>query len=62
EPETLNALLHWAGASEFALTDEFDLSHHRETQLNQLADAIEQHLDMEAVINLLSPRLADFSS
>lgn len=60
--EALNALLQWAGHAEFALTETVDLYQHRETQLNRLADAIEQHLEIEALANILHPSLVDFYS
>jgi adenosylcobyric acid synthase len=43
-PSALTVLLAWAGLAPEANT-RFDLSTHRETQLNRLADTLEQHLD-----------------
>ncbi|SFR58733.1 cobyric acid synthase [Thiomicrospira sp. ALE5] len=50
QPEALQTLLNWAGLAE---TETFDLNQQREQQLNRLADTLEQHLDLENILNLL---------
>ena len=47
--EACNAILDWAGTK---LTETFDINEQREEQLNRLADAIEDSLDMEAIIEI----------
>ncbi|MBN2647281.1 MAG: cobyric acid synthase [Thiotrichales bacterium] len=49
-PLALQALLNWAGLTE---SSPFDLNQMREAQLERLADTLEQHLDMPALLNLL---------
>lgn len=49
-PEALQALLTWAGLRE---TDTFDINAVREQQLERLADTLEEHLAMPAVLDLL---------
>ncbi len=44
-----DAILDWAGTK---LTQTFDINQQREEQLERLADAIEESLDMEALINI----------
>ncbi len=50
-PEALQAILEWAGLGKSAF---FDLAEHRETQLNWLAQALEKHCQIEAVLNLMN--------
>jgi len=50
EPESLQALLDWAGAD---ATEKFDVSLQREKQLERLADAIEESLDMDKIFNII---------
>ena len=47
--EACNAILDWAGTK---LTEIFDINKQREEQLDRLADAIEESLDMETVISI----------
>lgn len=51
EREACNALLQWAGLEQVDSPDYHTL---RESELNRLADIIEQHLDLHAVENLKS--------
>jgi adenosylcobyric acid synthase len=50
QPCALSALLHWAG---LVNPLKFDLNQQREQQINRLADCLEQHLDLEKIIQLL---------
>ena len=47
--EALKALLDWAGVKTH---QDFDINIQREQQLERLADAIEEHLDMEKIIGI----------
>jgi adenosylcobyric acid synthase len=49
EPQALEALLDWAGAT---VTQNFDINKQREQQLERLADAIEDNLDMKAILSI----------
>ncbi len=49
EPKALQALLDWAGAKTIQT---FDINLQREKQLERLADAIEEHLDMDNILDL----------
>ena len=50
EPQALTALLDWAGATTM---QSFDINTQREQQLERLADAIEEHLDMKATLAII---------
>jgi len=50
EPAALRELLHWAGAE---TTQEFDINSQREDQLERLADAIEEHLIMDKILEMV---------
>ncbi|WFE68197.1 cobyric acid synthase [Thiomicrospira sp. R3] len=50
QPETLTALLNWAG---LVNAETFDLNQQREQQLNRLADTLDAHLDMDKILDLL---------
>jgi len=47
--DALQAILDWAGAK---TTQCFDINQQREEQLERLADAIEKHLDVDALLRL----------
>ena len=49
-PHALQALLAWAG---LAAAEHFDINQLREQQLERLADTLEQHLDIPAVLRLV---------
>ena len=49
-PEALQAILQWAGLGKSAF---FDLTEHRETQLNWLAHTIEQHCQIENILEIM---------
>lgn len=49
-PESLAALLHWAGLRD---VQGFDLDAHREASLERLADSVEQHLDLSRILKML---------
>jgi len=49
EPRALKALLDWAGAK---TNQSFDINIQREEQLERLADAIEDNLDMEKILTI----------
>ncbi len=49
-PEACHALLQWAGLKEPQTLDYFQL---KEAQIDRLADAIEQHLDMPAIMDII---------
>ena len=51
EHTACNAILEWAGLEQVDSPDYYQL---RENELNRLADVIEQHLDLEAIDNLLA--------
>lgn len=48
-PDSLQSILDWAGAK---TTTHFDINIQRESQLERLADAIEESLDMEDIIKI----------
>lgn len=52
QPESLQALLNWAGLVQ---PQAFDLNQQREQQLERLADTLEQHLDIEKLLSWLIP-------
>jgi adenosylcobyric acid synthase len=52
-PEGQKSLLEWAGLRD---ADAFHLDQHRETQLNRLADTLEQHLDIEKIDSILGQK------
>ncbi len=49
-PQALQALLHWAGLLD---SQPFDLGARREAALERLADAVEQHLDLDRIFAML---------
>lgn len=49
EPKALKALLNWAGKK---TTQTFDINIQREEQLERLADAIEEHLNMDKILHI----------
>ena len=49
-PQALNALLEWAGHKPSA---RFDPNERRERDIDRLADAVEQHMDMEKLAEWL---------
>jgi len=49
-PNGLNALLHWAGLKS---AKTFDINKQREQQLDRLADAIEENIDMDKLLLLI---------
>lgn len=49
-PESLAALLHWAGLRD---VQRFDLDAQREASLERLADSVEQHLDLSRILKML---------
>jgi len=53
-PNALTSLLKWAGMT---TQTEFNINEHRETQLNQLADTLETHLDIKAIETILQGNL-----
>jgi adenosylcobyric acid synthase len=48
-PEALQALLNWAGINQAAT---FDYDQYRNSEINRLADSTEQHMDIDALIEL----------
>ncbi|QEM82296.1 cobyric acid synthase [Halomonas binhaiensis] len=52
-PDACTTLLAWLGLNE-GEARRIDLNVHREEQLERLADSIEYHLDMDAIIELIS--------
>ena len=50
-PDALNAILDWAGAKTKA---SFDINNQREEQLERLADAIEEHLDIDSLLTMMA--------
>ncbi|WP_420468352.1 cobyric acid synthase [Panacagrimonas sp.] len=52
-PQALSAVLQWAGLRQ---VQTLDVAAQREAALDRLADTLEQHLDLDAVIGLLQPR------
>ena len=48
-----DALLRWAGLADSAAA--IDYHHHRQHDLDRLANAIDQHLDTGALLALLNP-------
>lgn len=50
-PQALTALLRWAGLRE---AQTVDIAAQREAALDRLADTLEQHLDLEAILEMLS--------
>lgn len=56
QPQSLSALLNWAGHQS---ETPFDHYQHREKQLNWLADTLEQHLDLSAIEQLLMENTHD---
>ncbi|MBF5056956.1 cobyric acid synthase [Alcanivorax sp. 521-1] len=53
DPGATDALLRWAGLADDSAA--VDYHHHRQHDLDRLADAIEQHLDTDALLSLLTP-------
>lgn len=53
DPGATDALLRWAGLADDSAA--VDYHHHRQHDLDRLADAIEQHLDTDALLSLLNP-------
>ncbi|MBF1801949.1 cobyric acid synthase [Alcanivorax sp. ST75FaO-1] len=53
DPGTTDALLRWAGLADSAAA--IDYHHHRQHDLDRLANAIDQHLDTGALLALLNP-------
>ncbi len=49
EPNALQALINWAGKK---TTQTFDINIQREEQLERLADAIEEHLNMDKILHI----------
>lgn len=52
EPESCAAWLNWAGLKSVSAAD-FDYAHLRETELERLADCVEQHLDWDQLSTYL---------
>ena len=53
DPGATDALLRWAGLADSAAA--IDYHHHRQHDLDRLANAIDQHLDTGALLALLNP-------
>ena len=53
DPGATDALLHWAGLTDTGAA--VDYHTHRQHDLDRLADAIDQHLDTDALLALLDP-------
>jgi adenosylcobyric acid synthase len=51
EHETCDAILQWCGLEQAETADYFEI---KEQGINQLADAIEQHLDIDSIMKLIS--------
>jgi len=51
QPEALNLILNWTGLNK---VESFDINEIREQQLDILADILEEHLDMQAIKNILA--------